>query len=340
MVKLIEHGIRRCGKLSSQLSAEQLQAAKESLFFFLCNLSNRGVPLWRVQRQIFGIYQGQPKLTLPVGTVNVLNANYRTVTRLTGSYTSSAGGTAAYAFDGDISTSCTQTSANGNIQVAFGADTTVTVAGILPNQTTTLTLSFQSSTDGSTWTTVLTPGATAYVDSAWQWYDISTPAVGQYFRVVESGGATLSVREFVVANNPTEIPMSRLNIDQYNDLPNKTFQSDQPLQFWLDHTISAPVMNMWPVPSDTFKQVTAYLHRQIEDVGVYTNEVDVPQRWLMVIVTALAVNIAMELPDVPLDRIAILERQAAQSLAEAEGGDDAIDTAPIMLAPAIGVYTA
>ena len=57
-------------------------------------------------------------------------------------------------------------------------------------------------------------------------------------------------------------------------------------------------------------------------------------------VTALAVNIAMELPDVPLERIAVLERQAAQALAEAEMGDDAIDTAPIMLAPGIRVYTA
>lgn len=339
-MKLIEHGIRRCGKLSSQLSAEQLQAAKDSLFFFLCALSNRGVPLWRVQRKIFGIYQGQTQLTLPDGTVNVLNANYRTVTRLTGSYGSSAGGTADYAFDGDIETSCTQTSANGNLQLTLGSDTTVTVVGVLPDQTATLTLLFQSSVDGSTWTTVLTPGATAYVNGEWQWYDINTPQVGQYFRMVETGGATLSIREFVVANNPTEIPMARLNIDQYNDMPNKTFQASQPLQFWLDHTISAPVMNLWPAPSDTFKQVTAYLHRQIEDIGVYTNEVDVPQRWLMVVITALAVNIAMELPDVPLDRIAILERQAAQALAEAEIGDDAIDTAPIMLAPGIRVYTA
>lgn len=338
VMTLVEHGIRKCGKVSSQLSSEQITAARENLFFMLSSLANRGVPLWRVQRYIMPIYQGQTMVTLPTGTVDVLQANYRTLQRLDGSPASSAGGVAAYAFDGDIDTSCVQTSANGNISLTLTSTTTVTNVGVLTSQSADLTLLFESSTDGTTWTTVLAPGVTTYVDGAWQWYDINTPLAGLVFRMRETGGATLSIREFVVANTPTEIPMARLNLDQYNDLPNKTFQSDQPLQYWLDRARTAPVMNLWPAPADTFKQITVYIHRQIQDVGAFTNEVDVPQRWLDAIVAGLAAKMALEFPDVPLERFTLLDGLASRAMSEA--WSEEVDDSPIMLAPNIRCYTA
>ena len=41
--QLIDHGARRAGKLAEELTIEQVQAAKESLYYLLSSLSNYGV---------------------------------------------------------------------------------------------------------------------------------------------------------------------------------------------------------------------------------------------------------------------------------------------------------
>jgi hypothetical protein len=38
--QLIDHGARRAGKLAEELTVEQVQAAKESLYYLLSSLSN------------------------------------------------------------------------------------------------------------------------------------------------------------------------------------------------------------------------------------------------------------------------------------------------------------
>ena len=44
--QLIDHGARRCGKLSEELTVEQVQASKESLFILLSNIANQGINYW------------------------------------------------------------------------------------------------------------------------------------------------------------------------------------------------------------------------------------------------------------------------------------------------------
>ena len=98
--KLIDHGARRAGKLAEELTDEQVLAAKDSLFYLLSNMANRGIQYWCIEKEVYGLNVDKYIYDLPIGTVDVLNANYRTVTRLT-TDPSSSSGTAAYAFDGD-----------------------------------------------------------------------------------------------------------------------------------------------------------------------------------------------------------------------------------------------
>jgi hypothetical protein len=65
-------------------------------------------------------------------------------------------------------------------------------------------------------------------------------------------GTTLAVREWYFGNNSTEIMMSRLNRDDYTNLPNKNFTANQPYQFWFDRTI--------PYPSSVFMANTSQMH--------------------------------------------------------------------------------
>ena len=341
--QLIDHGARRCGKLAEELTAEQQVSARESLFFLLSRLINIGIQYWAINKKVIGLQANKYIYDLPLGSVDVLNALYRRMNRptpnSTGGYTTSAGGVIANAFDSDVDTICTQTSANGNIAINFGTSNPIYAGsiGILPGVSGTFNVLIEYSEDGSTWSTLYDPGETVWVNNEWLWYDIDPGQNVQYYRIRVTGGNTLSVREFYVGNNSTEITMARLNRDDYTNLPNKNFTANQPFQFWFDRTIPQPKIYLWPVPSDPFVQMTVWYSRQIQDVGALQDELEVPQRWYEATVFMLAHRMALELPGVAMDRIVYLEKMANEYLNEAE--QEERDKSPIYFAPNISPYT-
>ena len=338
---LIDHGARRCGKLAEELTSEQVLSARESLFFFLSNLANRGIQYWAIEKTVMGLTPDDYIYDMPLGTIDVLNVLYRTMTRPTGTYASSAGGTVANAFDGDVDTYCQQSSANGNISVDYGANNPVYIGsiGFMPYLTsdTTWNYVFESSPDNTTWTTLYTGTSVAVSNKQWVWQDINPGSNVQYYRMRATGGTTLVIRELYFGTNSREIQMSRLNRDDYTNLPNKNFTANQPYQFWFDRTIPRPSMYLWPTPDTNFVQAVIWRSRQIMDVGALTNELEVPQRWYEAVLMNLAHRMSLELPAVPMDRTNYLEKMAAMFLQEAENEER--DKSPIYFAPNISVYT-
>lgn len=340
---LIDHGARRCGKLAEELTSEQLISARESLYYLLSNLVNKGIQYWAIDKQVIGLNSDKYIYTLPRGAVDALNVLYRTMNRPTGTYSSSAGGTVSNAFDNDIDTVLTQTSSNGNVGVFFGTGNPVYVGsvGILPyvagGGTASWTLAIEYSTDNSNWETLYTIGTVTVTDNQWLWYDIDPGQNVVAYRLVASGGTTLALRELYFGNNSREIQMARLNRDDYTNLPNKNFTANQPYQYWFNRTIPQPEIYLWPVPSDPFVQMTVWYSRQIQDVGDLTDELEIPQRWYLAVQNMLAHQMSMELPAVAVDRIQYLEGQAAKTLYEVE--QEERDKSPIYWAPNISVYT-
>jgi hypothetical protein len=344
---VIDHAARRCGKLAEELTSEQVLSARESLGFVLTNLINIGIQYWAIKKEVIGLSANKYIYALPTGSNDVLNALYRTMDRPTpnqnGGYLNSDGGTTSYAFDNDPATWTQQTSANGSLGINFGADNPIYAGsiGLLPyvsgGGSSTWTLTLEYSTDGATWTTLEDLGATTVTDNQWIWTDIDPGQTVQYYRVRASGGTTLALREFYVGNNSREITMSRLNRDDYTNLPNKNFTANQPYQFWFNRTVPNPEIYLWPVPSDPFVQMTVWYSKQIMDVGDLTDELQIPQRWYLAVVNMLAHQMAMELPQVDVNRITYLEAQAEKTLALAEAEER--DKSPIYFAPAIGCYT-
>lgn len=340
---LIDHGARRCGKLAEELTSEQLLSARESLGFVMSNLINIGIQYWAIEKEVIGLTPDKYIYTLPTGANDVLNALYRTMNRPSGSYTTSAGGSVALVGDNDIDTYCQQTSANGNISINFGTDNPIYAGsiGLMPyvagGGSATWTLILEYSADGVTWNTLNDLGTVLVTDKQWIWTDIDPGQSVQYYRVRISGGSTLALREFYVGNNSREITMSRLNRDDYTNLPNKNFTANQPYQFWFNRTVPNPEIYLWPAPSDPFVQMTVWYSKQVMNVGDLTNELQIPQRWYLAVINMLAHQMALELPQVPMDRIQYLEAQAEKSLALAEAEER--DRSPIYFAPNIGVYT-
>ena len=340
---LIDHAARRCGKLAEELTSEQLVTAREALGFVMTNLINIGIQYWAIQKEIIGLTPDKYIYTLPVGSNDVLNALYRTMNRPTGSYSSSAGGNAALAGDNDIDTYCQQTSANGNIAINFGTSNPIYAGsiGILPfvsgGGSATWTLILEYSSDGTNWNTLEDIGTVVVTDNQWKWYDIDPGQSVQYYRIRASGGTILALREFYVGNNSREITMSRLNRDDYTNLPNKNFTANQPYQFWFNRTIPQPEIYLWPTPSNPFVQMTVWYSKQIMDVGDLTDELQIPQRWYMATLAMLSHQLALELPAVPLDRVQYLESQAEKYLNQAE--QEERDRSPIYFAVNLVPYT-
>jgi hypothetical protein len=290
-----------------------IAVANEALYLILSAMANRGIQLWCIDKEILPLYEAVSEVPLPVGTVDILNANFRTLTELTG----------------------TETSNSTTVSVDFGQDTQVTNIGVLFSGAS-VGYTVQTSPDGTNWTTVLTVANPNLTAGQWNWVDLQGTLAQQYCRVVGSG--TLNQADVFFGNTPTEIPIARINRDDYSNLPNKTSQG-RPLQYWLNRQREYPIMNVWQVPNGdfTFAQIVCYIKRYIMDVGTMTQEIEVPQRWYDAIVYCLAAKLAEELPSVDPQMLPILDQKMLRALKEAE--DEERDNSPIYFTPNIAIYT-
>lgn len=312
--RVIEHAARRCKLPAQSLSAEHVDIANDNLYLLLSDLANQGAPLWCIQKSIYPLYEGNPNVVTFTGTVDILNANLRWLQQVTGLNT-------------DTATSRV---------VEFSSTTPVTTVGILWSAAST-PVEFSRSDDGLTWTIIQSevPSASS---GEWSWYDLGSVVPASFFRVRATSG-NLDFDQIYLGNTPTEIPLARMNRDDYTNLPNKAFQSNRPLQYWLDRQSLSPVMNLWPVPSAaaTVQQIVVWAHRHIMDVGTMTQELEVPQRWYEAIVSMLAAKLAAEYIEVDPGIIPMLDAKAQQALYIAQ--QEERDKSPINIAPAIGAYT-
>jgi hypothetical protein len=312
--KVIDNAIRRCKIPAQQITAEHIDIAKDQLYLLLSDLANQGVPLWCVEKQIYPLYNGVGDITLALGTVDILNSNLRWLQQVTGT-------------NFDTST---------ERKIYFASPTFISTVGIFWTASS-VPLIFERSDDGITWTTIQTetPDASA---GEWTWYDLDSSVATYYFRITATSG-TLSFDQIYTGNTPTEIPLARMNRDDYTNLPNKAFQSNRPLQYWFDRQINDPIMHLWPVPNEaaTVYQIVLWRHRYIMDVGTLTETLEVPQRWFEAIVAGLAAKMALELVEVDANMIGVLDAKAAQALAVAQAEER--DNSPIFFSPNISMYT-
>lgn len=312
--RVIEHAARRCKMPAQSLSAEHVDIANDNLWLLLSALANEGAPLWCIQKTIYPLYEGVPTVVTDKGTVDILNSNLRWLQEVSGTNT-------------DTSTSRI---------VQFSGETPVTTVGILWSATA-VPVEFSRSDDGVTWTIIQSEVPVAS-SGEWTWYDLGSVVPSEYFRVRATSG-TLGFSQIYLGNTPTEIPLARLNRDDFTNLPNKSFQSNRPLQYWLDRQSLSPVMNLWPVPNNaaTVMQIVVWAHRHIMDVGTMTQEIEVPQRWYEAIVSMLAAKLAMEYVEVDAGVIPMLDAKAQQALYIAQ--QEERDNSPLNIAPSIGAYT-
>jgi len=311
-LKVVDHAFRRCRLPAQAITAEMQDYALDSLYLMLSEFANIKTPSWCIEKLILPMYENQPLVTLPVGTVEILNLNYRVLQLLGG----------------------TVTTASTSYTVSFSSQTTVDTVGIKWSATA-VPVTFQVSTNGSVWTTVGTSSAVASAGNI-TWTDISGALAYQYFRITAS--APLNYSAITLGNLPQEIPLGQLNRDSYVNQSNKVFPG-RPSNYYFQRDLPEPVINLWPAPFSASEQAQLVLwrHRQIMDTENLQQEVEVPQRWLEAIVNGLAARVAAESPNVDAALVPLLEQRSAMSMQRAWDGDN--DGSPIQINPGIGVYT-
>ncbi len=311
-LKVVDHAFRRCRLPAQAITAEMQAYALESLRFMLNEFANIKTPSWCIQKLILPMYQNQPLVTLPDGTVEILNLNYRVLQLLSGA---------------SVTTSTSYT-------VDFTTQTTVDTVGIKWSAAA-VPVTFQVSTNGSVWTTVGTSSETAAAGEI-TWTDISGALPYSYFRVTST--SPLSFSAITLGNLPQEIPLGQLNRDSYVNQSNKVFPG-RPSNYYFQRDLPEPVVYLWPAPFVAAEQAQLILwrHRQIMDTENLQQEVEIPDRWQEAIINGLAARMAAETPAVDAQLIPILEQKAAFSQQRAWDGDN--DGSPIQINPGIGAYT-
>ena len=311
--KVIDHAYRRCRVTAQRVTAELQGIATDALYLLLSELSSVKTPSWCIEKVILPFYEGQPNVTLPLGTVEVLNANYRYLQAVSGS---------------NIVTATTY-------QVNFASTTVVSTVGI-EWSAVSAPLSFSVSNDGITWTVVDTVTPTAVAGEI-TWFDIFPALAYAYFKITATSGV-LSYTTITLGNTPNEIPFGVLNRDSYVAQANQIF-AGRPTTYWFQRDINRPVMHLWPAPNQAAEvaQLIVWRHRHIMDVGTLQQELEIPQRWYEAIVSKLASKLALETDAVDMNLIPMLDAKAEVALREAWDGDN--DGSPTTITPNIGVYT-
>lgn len=312
-LKVVDHAFRRCRLPAQAITAEMQSYALDSLYLMLSELANIKTPSWCIEKIILPMYENQPLVTLPPGTVEVLNLNYRTLQLLNGVV---------------VSTSTAYT-------VNFTTATVVNTVGVNWSGPS-VDLTFQVSNNGISWTTVGTQTTPAVAGNI-TWTDISVGLPYQYFRITSA--SPILYTAITLGNLPQEIPLGQLNRDSYVNQTNKVFPG-RPSNYYFLRDLPEPVVYLWPAPFSAAEaaQLVLWRHRQIMDTENLQQEVEIPQRWLEAIVNGLAARVAAETPVVDPSLIPVLEQRSAISMQRAWDGDN--DGSPIQINPGIRAYTA
>ena len=119
----------------------------------------------------------------------------------------------------------------------------------------------------------------------------------------------------------SDLNMSRISVSDYSSIPNKLTRG-RPIQVWIERLVTAPRINVWPVPDSNDYTFVYWRMRRIEDAGNGVETADMNYRFLPSLVAGLAYGIAMKEPELaPRLQMLKAEYEAQFQLAAEEDRD-------------------
>jgi hypothetical protein len=127
-----------------------------------------------------------------------------------------------------------------------------------------------------------------------------------------------------VQNSQADLNITRISVSTYSTIPNKLVQG-RPIQIWIQRLRDAPQVTVWPTPDQgsvgsPYYTLVYWRLRRIQDAGAGVETQDVPFRFLPVIASGLAYQIAMKTPEL-MERVPMLKAEYEQQFELAAGED-------------------
>jgi hypothetical protein len=333
--QFVDEVYERTGIVPDVITNQKIVTALRSGNFVLSEWINKGYNLYSSYFDFVNLKENQPAYRLSSSISDIIQCNLRTFQRpLNGTAFTSAGGVASGVFGGELP--CTQTSANGYISYNFGTNTQyeVTMVGVLTHADLTYTLKYEYSNDNINWTDTNTPifvdTASAFSTSEIAWVEIVTPGTAQYFRIRETGGATLNISQLYFVNTLNDLPMAKISQSEWMTYPNK-YQSGQPTVFWVDRKSDHTSLTVWNAPNSQYQLLYIRLISMTTDVGNMQNRLEIPARFYDAYCAAVAYRLAIKSPTVDPVRLDILKKEAEQAYSYAATED--VEKVPLRLIP-------
>ncbi len=321
---LIRDAFEQIGVLPEFITPQKLESARRSINLLLLEWMNKTTNLWTLQSEFLSLNEFQIKYSLEKYVLDITELNLRTSNReLSGSPASSNGGIALNAFNGDNTTACTQDAADGNISYDYGVGNTqkITFIGVTSNDDTEYSLAIEYSLDNVNWENLKTIPKQLYKKGKLVWFDITAPVNAQAYRIQETGRATLNIQEIYFNNNVLDTVMSGVSRDEYLQMPQKNI-TGRPSIFYFDRTIT-PSLYIWPAPTQYYNAIDYSYKKAMQDVGLYTNTLEIPARFYPALVAGLSFKLALKFNN-QIAEMLNQEYQNIFNLATIEDSEDVI----------------
>jgi hypothetical protein len=301
---IIRDAFERCGILNYLEDAVRYDSARRSLNLLLQHWPNRGFNLFTLEQGVTKINPGQNVYALPVNTSKLLQCKLANSNQiLGGEATSSTGGDASALFATTVTTSFAQPTVNGNISYLYPQATPIVLVGIQSAITAqyqcVIECSYLSSPAEEDWITVLETPLLQYYNGAAQWFYLpfTENAVNWRIRQINADvtGTTqvpLNLVQIYFGIPYNSIPMAPIGNDLFFQFPSNS-QNGASTTYWTNRT-RIPTLNVWPIPNTSY-QFFFYLRvRYIQDVGDFTDDLDIRATFIDAAVAGLAAKLAQK----------------------------------------------
>jgi hypothetical protein len=125
----------------------------------------------------------------------------------------------------------------------------------------------------------------------------------------------LDVLQCTIEKDDIELAINRASQKEYQRISNKLTEA-RPNRFMTERLNDAVDITFWPVPPDATYTANMLVSKKIEDITAAYQRIDLPARYLPLLVKWLAHELAIGRVGVPLDRIALLKSEYQEAMVD------------------------
>jgi len=142
------------------------------------------------------------------------------------------------------------------------------------------------------------------------------------------------VLEASFRNNNIDTPLTKINRSQYQALSNKA-ATGQPTQYYVQRFIDKITVTLYLTPGSTEagKFINYYYVKRIQDAGDYTNDADVPYRFVPCMTAGLAYYLAIKYAPDRTQMLKMLYEDELQRALEEDGSSTSTYISPKVYYP-------